>query len=69
MTLNNQTERLPGDNLAKEFAVLRGDSAIENPLDALNNTVDVVDFHYNTQRPSQKRFVSQEDGVLTGRSL
>ena len=38
---------LPSDNLAKEFAVLRGDGG-ENPIDMLNNTVDVVDFHYAT---------------------
>ena len=49
MTMITQTERLPGDNLAKEFAVLRGDAAgNENPLEDLNNTVDVVNFHYNT---------------------
>ena len=67
MRLRTNPERLPGDNLAKEFAVLRGETG-ENPLDSLNNTVD-VDFHYQTTRPSQKRFTSQEDGVVTtGRS-
>lgn len=64
MRLRTNTERLPGDNLAKEFAVLRGETG-ENPLDSLNNTVDVVDFHYQTTRPSQKRFTSQEDAVVT----
>lgn len=38
------------DNLAKEFAILRGE-APENPMDALDNTVDVVDFHYQTAQP------------------
>ena len=57
MFLRRQTERLPGDNLAKEFAVLRGETG-ENPLDSLNNTVDVADFHYQTTRPSQKPFTS-----------
>lgn len=42
-----QNTGLPGDSLAKEFAVLRGEIG-DNPLDALNNTVDVADFHYNT---------------------
>ena len=36
---------LAGDNLAKEFAMLRGDN-IEAENDMLNNTVDVVDFKY-----------------------
>lgn len=69
----NPSDRLPGDNLAKEFAVLRGETG-ENPLDSLNNTIDVADFHYQTTRPSQHkppRFTSQEDVVVTstGRSL
>ena len=51
MRLRTTTERLPGDNLAKEFAVLRGEGG-ENPLDALNNTIDVADLHYQTTRPS-----------------
>ena len=57
MRLRTNTERLPGDNLAKEFAVLRGETG-ENPLDMLNNTIDVGDMHYQTTRPSQKRFTS-----------
>ena len=57
MRLRTNTERLPGDNLAKEFAVLRGEG-LENPLDSLNNTIDVGDIHYQTTRPSQKRFTS-----------
>ena len=69
MRLRTNTERLPGDNLAKEFAVLRGEG-LENPLDSLNNTIDVGDIHYQTTRPSQKRFTSMEDGAIsTGRSL
>ena len=70
MTLRRQTERLPGDGLAKEFAVLRGETG-DNPLDMLNNTVDIADLqHYQTTRPSAKRFGSQEDGVIiTDRSL
>ena len=36
---------LAGDNLAKEFAMLRGDN-IEAENDMLNNTVVVVDFKY-----------------------
>lgn len=71
----NPSERLPGDNLAKEFAVLRGETG-ENPLDSLNNTIDVADFHYQTTRPSQhtkhtRITTSQEDAVVTstGRSL
>lgn len=35
------------DTLAKEFAMLRNSSNL--PLDALNNTVDIVgDIHYQT---------------------
>ena len=64
MTLRGTTS--PGDNLAKEFAVLRE----ENPIDDLNNTVDVCDFHYKTADPRGKnRIQSLEDGVITGRSL
>ena len=62
---------LPSDNLAKEFAVLRGDGG-ENPIDMLNNTVDVVDFHYATAQPSSttaKRMGSLEDAIVTGKSL
>ena len=64
MTLRKQSERLPGDNFAKEFAVLRGEGG-DNPLDALDNTVNVNDLHYQTTRPSQKKFDTQEDRVIT----
>ena len=37
-----------GNALAKEFAILRGDA---NPLDDLNNTVDVVDFKLDKASP------------------
>ena len=58
----------PSDSLAKEFAFLRGEGG-ENPAD-LNNTVDVIDFHYKTARPEPRmRLGSIDGGVLTGRSL
>jgi len=72
ITLRGQTS--PGDNLAKEFAVLRGEGD-ENPIQDLNNTVDVIgDYHYKTQAHGipvggKNRLPSLEDGVITGRSL
>ena len=68
------TVRGQEDNLAKEFAVIRGDAEAN---DMLNNTVDVIDFHYNSAKPPQRstdnknlnRMLGSEDGVITGRSL
>ena len=50
--------------------MIRGDA---DANDMLNNTVDVVDFHYNTAKPPVKqslnKMLGSEDGVITGRSL
>ena len=49
------------DNLAKEFAILRGE-APENPMEQLDNTVDVVDFNYRTAQPNPIKTLRSYEG-------
>ena len=66
-SLTLRSPEKPTDSLAKEFAFLRGEGG-ENPAD-LNNTVDVIDFRYNTARAEPRMRLGTEDDVIMGRSL